>query len=186
MSQSPETPEKPSLPQEIERKFLIAKLPENINEYPNKEIVQGYIVIAEDGTEVRLRKKGDKFIQTVKSGAGKTRTEHEVEITKEQFDALWGATEGRRVEKTRYEIPHENGLIELDVYHGNLKGLVSAEMEFDSEEASDAFTPPEWFSDEVTEDGRYKNQQLALQGIPVNEEAATDVSSAVSDVLNKE
>jgi len=163
---SQETSEKQPQPQEIERKFLVKSLPENLEQYSHKDIVQGYLAITKDGTEVRLRQKGKKYFQTVKSGTGKTRFESEIEVTKEQFKTLWGMTEGKRVEKTRYEISHENGTIELDVYHGDLDGLVSAEMEFTSEEDSDKFTPPDWLSEEVTDDKRYKNQNLALRGIP--------------------
>jgi adenylate cyclase len=162
------TPEKQTQPREIERKFLVKSLPENLEQYPHKEIAQGYLAIAEDGTEVRLRQKGGKYLQTVKSGSGKTRFESEIEITEDQFRALWDATEGKRVEKTRYELPHENGTIELDIYHGELDGLLSAEMEFSSEEDSDKFSPPEWLSKEVTNDKKYKNQSLALHGIPKN------------------
>ena len=151
---------------EIEHKFLVRKLPEGLEQYPHKDIVQGYLAITEDGTEVRLRQKGNKYFQTVKSGSGKTRFESEIEITEEQFNSLWEATKEKRVEKTRYEIPHENGTIELDVYHGDLDGLLSAEMKFSSEEESDKFTVPEWLSEEVTDDKRYKNQNLALHGVP--------------------
>lgn len=163
---SQETSEKQPQPQEIERKFLVKSLPENLEQYPHKDIVQGYLAIAEDGTEVRLRQKGNKYFQTVKSGSGKTRFESEIEITEEQFNSFWEVTKGKRVEKTRYEIPHENGTIELDVYRGDLDGLLSAEMEFSSEEESDKFTVPEWLSEEVTDDKRYKNQNLALHGVP--------------------
>jgi len=163
---SQETSEKQSQPQEIERKFLVKSLPENLEQYPHKDIVQGYLAITEDGTEVRLRKKGKKYFQTVKSGAGKTRFESEVEITEDQFNTLWEATKGKRVEKTRYEIPHESGTIELDIYHGDLDGLLSAEMEFSSEKDSNEFVTPIWLSEEVTDDKKYKNQNLALHGVP--------------------
>lgn len=153
-------------PQEIERKFLVKSLPENLEQYSHEDIIQGYLAIAEDGTEVRLRQKGKKYFQTVKSGTGKTRFESEIEITEEQFDSLWEATKGKRVEKTRYEIPHESGIIELDVYRDDLDGLLSAEMEFSNEEDSNGFIAPEWFSEEVTDDIRYKNQNLALHGVP--------------------
>ncbi len=153
-------------PKEIEKKFLIESSPENLNTFPHKEIIQGYIAITEDGTEVRLRKKKDKYYQTVKSGSGKIRTENEVEITKEQFDVLWGATVGKRINKTRYEIPDKAGVIELDIYHEDLNGLKTAEIEFNSEEASLDFVPPVWFGKEVTENKAYKNQNLARNGIP--------------------
>lgn len=162
--------EQKEIPKEIERKFLVSNLPENLDSYPKKEIMQGYLAIAPDGTEIRLRKKGKKYYQTVKTGGGKTRGEFETEITEDQFNTFWQATEGKRVEKTRYEIPHGNNVIELDVYDKNLGGLLSAEVEFKTEAESNKFVAPEWFGSEVTEDSRYKNQNLALYGIPKEEQ----------------
>ncbi|MEK7537735.1 MAG: CYTH domain-containing protein [Patescibacteria group bacterium] len=156
-------------PKEIERKYLVKSLPDNLEDLDHAEIDQGYLAITPDGTEVRLRRKGEKFYQTVKSGSGKSRFESEIQITPEQFQALWEATSGKRIAKTRYHIPHEDRLLELDVYHGSLDGLTSVEVEFPDEEASEKFVPPEWFGEEVTEDSRYKNQQLALAGIPRTE-----------------
>ncbi len=153
-------------PVEIERKYLVKSLPENIESYPCKEIKQGYLAVTEDGTEVRVRKKGDKYYQTVKIGEGKVRLEHEIELSEEQFEKMWGATEGRRVEKLRYKIDYDNYVIELDVYKGELDGLLTAEVEFNSEEDSNNFTPPDWFKEEVTEDERYKNKNLAHDGSP--------------------
>ena len=93
--------------------------------------------------------------------------EEELAIEPERFERLWPLTEGRRIEKTRYEIEADGGLtIELDVYAGALKGLVVAEVEFDSEDAADAFAPPPWLDREVTDDARYKNQRLACEGAP--------------------
>jgi CYTH domain-containing protein len=43
---------------------------------------------------------------------------------------------------------------------------VVAEVEFDGEDAADAFEPPDWFGAEVTDDARYKNQRLACDGAP--------------------
>ena len=70
------------------------------------------------------------------------RVEEEIEIEPDRFERLWPLTEGRRIEKTRYEIDAGGDLvIELDVYKGDLDGLVTAEVEFDSEEAADASSP---------------------------------------------
>lgn len=154
---------------EIERKFLIKELPENYESFEHKSVIQGYVVICENKTEVRLRKKGKKYLETIKKGSGKTRLEAEIEITEDQYNALWKTTEGQRVEKTRYEIPREGGKpIELDIYHEKLDGLLTAEVEFSNEEESNNFDSqiPEWFGKEVTKDGRFKNQNLALNGLP--------------------
>jgi adenylate cyclase len=114
-----------------------------------------------------VRRRAGRAALTVKSGGGRSRVEEELEIEPERFDRLWPLTEGRQIEKTRYEIDADGGLtIELDVYGGALAGLVVAEVEFDSEDGADAFDPPAWFTREVTEDARYKNQRLACDGAP--------------------
>lgn len=151
---------------EIERKFLVKQLPDGLQQYPLTQITQGYLAITEDGTEVRLRKKGDRYFQTVKSGFGLQRNEAEIEISKDQFDKLWSMTEGKRIEKVRYEIEHSGMKIELDIYSGTLEGLIVAEVEFPSIEQANLFIPPNWFGREVTEDERYKNRNLVLYGIP--------------------
>ncbi len=56
--------------------------------------------------------------------------------------------------------------MEVDVYHGELAGLVTAECEFASPEESRRFVPPDWFGREVTNDPAYKNQSLAVRGRP--------------------
>lgn len=151
--------------QEIERKFLIAVPPPNLDQYPHEEVQQGYGAITADGTEVRLRKKGDRYFQTIKTGKGKTREETEIEISESQFIVLWKTTKGKRLKKVRYEVPLGQSTIELDVYDEPLKGLLIAEVEFASEKESETFVAPDWFGDEVTEDEKYKNQQLALHGL---------------------
>jgi adenylate cyclase len=123
--------------------------------------------VASDGTEVRVRRRDANAWLTVKSGGGRARVEEEIEIDGERFERLWPLTEGRRIEKTRYEIPVGDELvIELDVYAGDLDGLVIAEVEFDSEQAAEGFAAPDWLGPDVTEDVRYKNQRLARDGAP--------------------
>jgi adenylate cyclase len=146
---------------EIERKFLVRKLPADLTTYPSAEISQGYLVSMDDGLQVRLRKAGERYLLTYKRGTGNVREEREVELTQEQFDALWPATEGKRLLKTRYEIPLGERTIEIDLYHGRHEGLVVAEVEFEEEEAAKRFQPPDWLGADVTGDPRYSNQLLA-------------------------
>ena len=152
--------------QEIERKFLVKELPADLENYLHNEIIQGYLIVTDNDIEVRIRKKGDKYFETVKAGSGLVRKESEKEITKEVFWDHWPLTEGKRVEKVRYEILYNGELIELDIYSGELEGLAVAEVEFASEEESVSFVPPSWFGKEVTHDERYKNKNLALHGKP--------------------
>lgn len=156
-------------PKEIERKFLVAQLPKNFHHNPNSFIRQGYLEINEDGSEERIRDRDGVYTRTKKHGKGLVRGEEEHEITAEEFDALWPQTEGKRVEKNRFTIPHGPVTIELDIYDGELWGLGVAEVEFPDESSAAAYEVPEWFGAEVTEDKRYKNQQLALYGMPVTE-----------------
>jgi adenylate cyclase len=146
---------------EIERKFLVRKLPDGLTSYPHTEISQGYLVSLDDGRQVRLRKSGEQYSLTFKRGTGNVREEREIELTAEQFDALWPATEGKRLVKTRYEIPFGDRVVEIDVYHGRHEGLVVAEVEFDQEGAAKNFQPPDWLGDDVTGEARYSNQLLA-------------------------
>ena len=148
---------------EIERKFLVREQPANLNRFPHQSIVQGYIFTNEH-FELRLRKKADKRLLTIKKGAGLKRTEVETSLSSEQFDRLWPLTEGKRLQKVRYEIPHNGACIELDVYSGILEGLILAEVEFASEQESISFEPPSWFGKEVTEDERFKNKNLVFSG----------------------
>jgi adenylate cyclase len=116
---------------------------------------------------VRIRRRDGSATLTVKGGGGRSRIEEELAIDEERFERLWPLTDGRRIEKTRYEIPAGDGLtIELDVYAGALEGLVVAEVEFDSEAQADGFSGPDWLGREVTDDRRYKNQRLACEGLP--------------------
>jgi len=147
---------------EIERKFLVDH-PPDLENFSSEEILQGYLLIT-DEKEIRIRKKGDTYYQTVKVGEGLSRKEIEREIGKFQFEDLWPETEGKRIEKRRYRIHYDTILIELDVYAGKLTGLIIAEVEFGSEEESRLFEPPPWFGPEVTYDDRYKNKNLALSG----------------------
>lgn len=153
-------------PYEIERAFVVETPPSNYNQFPHSDIAQGYYRDAVSGILTRLRRKDSQFYQTIKKGVGLVREEIETELTGEQFDTLWPLTKGWRIEKIRYKIPLGQYLVELDVYKGPLQPYISAEVEFDSVEASQAFTPPSWLGREVTEDVRYTNAQLAKYGLP--------------------
>ncbi len=154
---------------EIERVFKVRRLPKDIEKYPSEHIVQGYLAIDSTGAEVRLRKTGERYFETFKGGGRLQRRELEIELSREQFNTLWPGTEGRRIEKIRYQIQEAGQKIELNVYRGNLAGLVLAEVEFPSSENSAAFKPPDWLGEEVTDDVRYKNQTLAQKGAPEGE-----------------
>ena len=145
---------------EIERKFLIRKLPRGLQRYPHREIAQGYLA-ANRRAHVRLRKRGRVCTLTFKRGPARAREEREIRLNRAQFAILWPATKGSRLTKTRYDVPCGKLTIEIDIYHGSREGLMVAEVEFDDAQTCHSFRPPDWLGDEVTGVNRYSNVKLA-------------------------
>lgn len=151
---------------EIERKFLVANQPD-LNGLDRALIRQGYLTSPRDSTELRLRQMNDTYFLTLKGSGGVARVEREVEISGLQFETFWPETEGRRLEKERYTgILSDGHRFELDVFLGVLAPLQLVEVEFASEVEARAFAPADWFGRDVTEDERYRNRTLAIEGIP--------------------
>lgn len=149
---------------EIERKFLVAALPDGLESFPRKEMEQTYISTS---PTIRIRKSDNSFILTVKGSGSIAREEFELELTEDQYASLLKKAETPSVVKTRYLIPLEGSLTaELDIYHGKLDGLYTVEVEFSSLEEASSFIPPAWFGADVSEDKRYKNTALSIYGIP--------------------
>lgn len=150
---------------EIERKFLLKSLPDNLNKYPCKEIEQGYL---NTNPVIRIRKSDDSYELTYKSKGLMIREEYNLPLDCASYNHLLKKADGRIIRKTRYLIPYSSSLtIELDVFKDDLKPLILAEVEFDSEDAANAFTPPEWFGEDVTFDGKYHNNYLSSSSIKV-------------------
>lgn len=149
---------------EIERKFLVEGVPPELQGVEGELIVQGYLVVGADGTEVRVRRRDERCYLTVKSPGTVARVEEEIEIDERRFSSLWQLTADRHLRKRRWRLPLGEGLTaEIDVYEDGLAGLVTAEVEFVSEDAAHRFQPPRWFGEDVTADPRYRNQSLALR-----------------------
>jgi CYTH domain-containing protein len=146
---------------EIERKFLVRQLPEDLAAYPHAEIAQGYLAVGAGGVQVRLRRAGDRCSLTYKRNDGGGRIEREIALTAEQFDVLWPATEGMRLQKTRYDVPLGELVVEIDVYRERHEGIIVAEVEFPDERTAAEFQVPDWLGDDVSHDSRYSNQLLA-------------------------
>ena len=162
---------------EIERKFLADPTGLDLSVYQKKEMSQGYI---STDPVIRIRQSNENYILTVKSGGLLAREEFETMLTAEQYESLSKKVEGILIRKTRYLIPisdadatsdvetetsqpdeMRNLVAELDIFHGDLEGLVYVEVEFPSVEAAKAFQPLPWFGQEVTEDGSYTNAALS-------------------------
>lgn len=146
---------------EIERKFLVdlAKMPFSLESLKVRIIEQGYLCTR---PVVRIRRDNDKYELTYKSGGLMKRREENLPLTKEAYEHLVSKVDGRLIQKKRYMIPLDNGLmIELDVFEGELAPLVLAEVEFPDEETANAFKAPDWFGPDVTFCGLYHNSYLS-------------------------
>ncbi len=142
---------------EIERKFLVNEKwkPEGRSIH----VKQGYL----PGTGpmvVRVRQEDTRAFLTLKGRTeGITRSEYEYEIPMEDAGELLERCEKPIIEKTRYLIPAEPHLWEVDVFYGANQGLIVAEIELSREDES--FQKPEWVGEEVSGDPRYYNSNLA-------------------------
>lgn len=144
---------------EIERKFLIERLPENLTEYPFHLIEQGYLCTS---PVVRIRRQDDDYYLTYKSKGMMVREEYNLPLTAEAYEHLRKKVDGNIITKKRYLIPLDGNLtIELDVFSAPLAPLKLAEVEFSSEEEAKAFVPPAWFGEDVTFSGCYHNSYLS-------------------------
>jgi CYTH domain-containing protein/CHAD domain-containing protein len=155
---------------ERERKYLVEDIPGAIDLSAGVQLRQGYLAI-DDGVAVRVRDAGpDGHTLTIKAGRGTVRTELEWSIDGQLFDEAWPLTEGRRIVKSRHRSPlgehMGEHMVELDVFEGELAGLVVAEVEFDTDADMEAFEPPSWFGPDVSDDPGYTNAGLAIHGLP--------------------
>lgn len=144
---------------EIERKYLIGCLPENLTSYPSHKIEQGYLCTQ---PVVRIRRQDDSYILTYKSKGLMVREEYNLPLTQEAYLHLKDKVDGTLISKTRYEIPLTDILtIELDVFDAPFEGLVLAEVEFPDENMANDFIPPKWFGEDVTFSPAYHNSTLS-------------------------
>lgn len=147
---------------EIEKKYLITKMPDNLNQYKYHIIEQAYLTT---NPVIRVRQEDDSYYMTYK-GKGENDTalchsEYNLPLTREAYDTLKSKAEGNIITKKRILIPYNNLTIELDIFEPPFKPLTFAEVEFDSLEDANSFVPPEWFGEEVTGQPDYTNAVLS-------------------------
>lgn len=144
---------------EIERKFLVRQLPDNLESYPHRLLEQAYLC-----TEpvVRVRRSENTYTLTYKSKGLMSREEYNLPLTADSYHHLLTKADGNIIRKVRYRIPLDGDLtIELDLFEAPFDGLQLAEVEFPTEEAALAFCPPDWFGEDVTWSTDYHNSTLS-------------------------
>lgn len=144
---------------EIERKFLVNEIPFPLTGYKCRMIEQAYLNTA---PVVRIRQDNDSYYLTYKSEGFLEREEYNLPLDKTSYEHLRQKADGIILTKRRYEIPlPDNHIIELDIFEGGHPGLILAEVEFATREDAEAFTPPDWFSKDVTYQPEYCNSNLS-------------------------
>ena len=143
---------------EIERKFLIKSSNWKDHAEEGISIIQGYLNSTPART-VRVRIQGTKGVLTIKGeNQNLTRKEFEYVIPLAEALSLIELCEKPIIEKTRYLLPLNKKVWEIDVFEGENKGLVVAEIELTSEEES--FDTPDWLGKEVSMETKYYNSSL--------------------------
>jgi CYTH domain-containing protein len=148
---------------ELEKTYLMKKLPADLEKYPSKEVFDMYIPAQSVHPALRLRKKGDRFEMTKKQPIdGKDSSEqeeHTIKLSKEEFDSLV-CTDGKKVRKIRYDYMYEGNKAEIDVFKDDLEGLVLVDFEFTDSKKKNAFKMPDFCLVDVTQDKTFAGGML--------------------------
>ena len=122
---------------EIERKFLVAQLPDNLDNYNCRYIEQGYLSTK---PVVRVRRDNDDYYLTYKGSGMIAREEYNLPLTKDSYEHLIKKADGNIITKKRYEIP---------------------DVEFNTIEEADNYIMPEFFTEDVTNNPEYHNSNMS-------------------------
>lgn len=152
--------------QEIERKFLVRKDGSyKAMASSHSHIRQGYMACK--GATVRIRLRDDKAYLTIKGpsrNGGLSRFEFEREILVEEADEMFKLCVGGVIDKTRWIVPYEGHIFEVDEFHGINDGLLFAEVELKTED--EHFEKPPFLGPEVTGNRHYYNSHLLVNPYP--------------------
>jgi len=149
---------------ELERTFLLKKIPVDLKTLEFREIFDIYIPKSAPHPILRIRKKGDKFEITkkhpVKTGDYSRYSEETIPLLEEEFLEL-AELPGKRVRKIRHNYPVGANIAEIDVFQDELKGLILIDFEFKTMEEKNDFIMPEFCLAEVTPDKTFTGGLLA-------------------------
>lgn len=160
---------------EIEKKYEVKRLPENLMNFEHMTIEQSYL--NKGGSPIRLRKfiKKDEinyiFSKKVRVDSNEFECiEHNVNLSESLYNELLNVKEGRTIIKTRFKIPLEDGLkVDLDVYHDFFEGVCVAEIEYASIEQAKDYKTPNWLGEELSNLKKMSNSYMATKAKDIME-----------------
>ncbi|MFN2379205.1 MAG: CYTH domain-containing protein [Bacteroidales bacterium] len=145
---------------EIERKYLVCG---DFTSYTTGSYIikQGYLT-GEEAPTVRIRTRDNQAFITIKGiRTGISAYEWEKEIEPEEAEELLKICRNTIIEKTRFLVPWNNLVIEVDIFSGLNSGLIMAEIEMQEEMEFSREMLPDWIGEEVSFDPRYRNSYLS-------------------------
>lgn len=157
---------------EIERKFTLKELPAKLESYPCRSIEQAYL---NTSPVVRVRRDDEHYYLTYKGKGLMAREEYNLPLDETSYKHLLTKADGNIISKKRYVIAIDEPqfregfvapkalslVIELDVFAPPFAPLVMAEVEFPDVETANAFIPPAWFDEDVTNNPAYHNSNMS-------------------------
>lgn len=145
---------------EIEHKYLVINDSFRSMATGKVEIHQGYLNRNPDRT-VRVRTVGNKGFLTVKSrNHGPKRLEYEYEIPFHDAEEILKLAEPGLVVKTRWIVPFDNLIWEVDEFHGSQKGVIVAEVEIPEDDHQ--YHKPPFIGEDITGNPAYYNSNLSV------------------------
>jgi CYTH domain-containing protein len=164
---------------ERERRFLVDRATRPaLTRLPWVEIEDRYL----DGTRLRLRRMRDsatgavvfKLTKKYETGDVRARPIVTAYLTEAEYH-VFAALPARRLVKRRYKVEIEGGAFGIDLFQGELEGLVLAEVESADDAALSTLIVPDWGID-VSDDPRFEGGFLSQL-------TAVEMAAALSDAL---
>ena len=153
---------------ERERRFLLKDLPEGLTRAsPHVQITDNYI----SGTRLRLRKVRDPqtnkwLVKFTQKFAPDPQDLSRTIITNIYLNAAeaeqLAVFEANEIRKNRYTFEFDGHRFTVDMFLGDLFGLVLAEVGFENDEEMRTFQPPPWALSDVTNDEMFTGGRLSV------------------------
>ncbi len=149
---------------EFEKTFIPKYLPKTVFDSPCKNIVDIYIPKSSDYPVLRIRQCADSFQITKKTisknNDNSSHREETIHLSGEEFNELKGIR-GNSICKKRYFFTDGVWNFEIDIFIGDLLGLILVDIEFESSEEMAEFAQYEWLLADVTQEADFLGGKLS-------------------------
>ncbi len=149
---------------EIELTYLAKQIPVEIMRAVGQELVDIYVPEDVDFPQLRIRKKDSHYEITKKTpfeqGDFSAHYEETILLNEAEYWVL-SQVSSKRLEKRRFSSSDGSYTIELDIFQGDLTGLVLIDFEFKTIDDKASFTPPSYCLLDVTQEKLILGSHLA-------------------------